>query len=260
MGTVMKKMLRVLILLLPALVAGFSLTPEQRLEAFKVKLVDQKEQRLEAFKVKLADLKEPKGWTDEYIDNILAIAQEIIRSEGLDPAPLPEEEVSFSDTILGITFHGSAKVYNGQFSGLSTIHRTGNTDFTLDDTTLVLIANLGVSGMSAHYDARAEFQGISVHASATAKIDSLDVYLDTEMTLAPGESLQIADFKVTNIGHISVDVNGLGPLDWILELLVNSIGNSIRGWLADIISGPLKDILQGLLNDYVPEIPSRLLA
>ena len=31
------------------------------------------------------------------------------------------------------------KVYNGQFSGLSTIHRTGNTDFTLDDTTLVLI-------------------------------------------------------------------------------------------------------------------------
>merc|ERR1712179_849588 len=229
---VIKKMLRVLVLLSPALVAGFSLTPEQRLEAFKVKLVDQKEQRLEAFKVKLADLKEPKGWTDEYIDNILAIAQEIIRSEGLDPAPLPEEEVSFSDTILGITFHGSAKVYNGQFSGLSTIHRTGNTDFTLDDTTLVLIA----------------------------KIDSLDVYLDTEMTLAPGESLQIADFKVTNIGHISVDVDGLGPLDWILELLVNSIGNSIRGWLADIISGPLKDILQGLLNDYVPEIPSRLLA
>merc|ERR1711915_398752 len=91
---VIKKMLRVVVLLLPALVAGFSLTPEQRLEVFKVKLVDQKEQRLEAFKVKLADLKEPKGWTDEYIDNILAIAQEIIRSEGLDPAPLPEEEVS----------------------------------------------------------------------------------------------------------------------------------------------------------------------
>ena len=61
------------VLLLPALVAGFSLTPEQRLEAFKVKLVDQKEQRLEAFKVKLADLKEPKGWTDEYIDNVSLI-------------------------------------------------------------------------------------------------------------------------------------------------------------------------------------------
>ena len=63
----------IVVLLLPALVAGFSLTPEQRLEAFKVKLVDQKEQRLEAFKVKLADLKEPKGWTDEYIDNVSLI-------------------------------------------------------------------------------------------------------------------------------------------------------------------------------------------
>ena len=30
--------------------------------------------------------------------------------EGLDPAGLPDESVGFSDTILGITFHGSASV------------------------------------------------------------------------------------------------------------------------------------------------------
>jgi len=200
-----------------------------------------------------------RGWTDEYIDGILVFVQELIRTQGLDPADLPEEEVSFSDSVLGITFHGSAKVYNGRFSGLSTIHRSGNTDFILDETTLVLTANLGVNGMDAHYDAKAEFMGVSVHASANAHVDSLTVYLDTQMTLAPGATLQIAEFQVTNIGHISIDVNGLGPLDWILELLVNSIGNSIRGWLADLISGPLKDILQGVLDQYVPEIPSFLM-
>jgi len=239
----LKEMLQFLVLLLP-LVSGLTLKAGPGLEALKVE-------------AQIAN--GTRGWTDEYIDGILVFVQELIRTQGLDPADLPEEEVSFSDSVLGITFHGSAKVYNGRFSGLSTIHRSGNTDFILDETTLVLTANLGVNGMDAHYDAKAEFMGVSVHASANAHVDSLTVYLDTQMTLAPGATLQIAEFQVTNIGHISIDVNGLGPLDWILELLVNSIGNSIRGWLADLISGPLKDILQGVLDQYVPEIPSFLM-
>jgi len=97
---------------------------------------------------------ETRGWTDEYIDMILGYLQGIITDQGLDPADLPEEEVSFSDTVLGITWHGSAKVYNGKFSGLSSIHRSGNTDFTLDGNTIELIARLGINGASAHYDAR----------------------------------------------------------------------------------------------------------
>ncbi|XP_023349348.1 uncharacterized protein LOC111718083 [Eurytemora carolleeae] len=200
----------------------------------------------------------PKGWTDEYIDLILTFVQAVIKDQGLDPADLPELKVSFSDTVLGITWHGSAKVYNGRFSGLSTIHRAGNTDFTLDGTTLNLIANLGLNDCSAHYEAQAEFMGITVGASATVKISSVDVFFDAEMIIAPGSSLQIARFEITNIGHIDINVSGLGPLDWILELLVEGIGNSIRGWLADIIEGPLRDILQDILDQYVPEIPSKL--
>jgi len=202
---------------------------------------------------------ETRGWTDEYIDMILGYLQGVITEQGLDPADLPEEEVSFSDTVLGITWHGSAKVYNGKFSGLSSIHRSGNTDFTLDGTTLELIASLGINGASAHYDARAEFMGISVHAAATVDISSIDIYFVADMALESGGSLIIKDFQITNIGHISIDIDGLGPLDWILELLVDAVGNSIRGWLADLIEGPIRDLLQGLLDQYVPDIPSNLL-
>ena len=31
-----------------------------------------------------------------------------------------------------------------------------------------------------------------------------------------------------------------------------------QGWLADIIEGPLRDIMQDILDQYVPEIPSKL--
>jgi hypothetical protein len=37
--------------------------------------------------------------------------------KGLDPANLPDESVGFSDTILGITFHGSASVSASKFKG-----------------------------------------------------------------------------------------------------------------------------------------------
>ena len=38
----------------------------------------------------------------------------------------------------------------------------------------------------------------------------------------------ISLIQITDIGAISLDVDGLGPLDWILEFLVNSLANSIR--------------------------------
>jgi len=199
-----------------------------------------------------------KGWTDDFIDMILEALHQVIQDQGLDPVDLPTEEVSFSETILGITWHGSAKVYNGKFRGLSTIHRAGNTDFTMDGITLKLLATLALNDASAGYDAKAEFMGISVGAGADVDISSVEVYLEAEMPLVAGAHLTLTQFQITNIGHISVDVHGLGPLDWILDILVEAIGNSIKGWLADIIEGPIRDLIQGLLDDYVPDIPGLL--
>jgi len=201
---------------------------------------------------------QPRGWTDDYIDMILGYLQGVVSDQGLDPASLPDVEVSFKDTVLGVTFHGSAKVYNGQFSGLSTVHRSGNTDFTLDGNKLELMASLGINDASAHYDAKAEFMGVSVGASATVKINAIDIYFVADMALESGASLQLSNFQITNIGHIDIDIDGLGPLDWILEQVVDALGNSIRGWLGDLIEGPIKDLLQNLLDQYVPEIPSAL--
>merc|ERR1712241_1321955 len=72
--------------------------------------------------------------SDAYIDQILANLATVIIENGLDPAPLPDADTGFSDTILGITFHGSAHLFNGRFWRLSTIHRTGDTSFTVEGT------------------------------------------------------------------------------------------------------------------------------
>merc|ERR1711997_231417 len=68
----------------------------------------------------------------------------MIAENGLDPADLPDGEVGFSQDIGFITLHGSAKVYDGFFQGLSTITRNGDTSFSYNDDTLTLTGNIGV--------------------------------------------------------------------------------------------------------------------
>ena len=48
--------------------------------------------------------------SDAYIDQILENLRQMIQEQGLDPMTLPDLETGFSDTILGITWHGSATV------------------------------------------------------------------------------------------------------------------------------------------------------
>ena len=61
----------------------------------------------------------------------------MIQEQGMDPADLPDGIAEFSETILGITFHGSAKATNGYFNGWSGIRRTGSTSLELDQVPVV---------------------------------------------------------------------------------------------------------------------------
>jgi hypothetical protein len=43
---------------------------------------------------------------------------------------------------------------------------------------------------------------------------------------------------------VGVNVDGLGPLDWILETVVNLIADLIKDWVADMVEGPLRGVIQ----------------
>merc|ERR1712176_165443 len=200
-------------------------------------------------------------FSDNYIDEVLANLRDMVITNNLDPADLPDAETGFSDTVLGITWHGSAKVYNGKFWGLSTIARAGDTSLTVEGTTATLTANIGIlSGARAHYDAKAEFMGITVHADADATVGDIQIYLAANMDVGDLNSgLQLTDFHISHVGHINVNISGLGPLDWILELLVDFIDAFLKDWIIGMLEGPLKDLIQSILNDLIPDIPSKII-
>merc|ERR1712045_1004662 len=142
--------------------------------------------------------------SDAYIDQILENLRQMIMEQGLDPMALPDLETGFSDTILGITWHGSAKLNNGQFWGLAGIARTGDTSFTVENNVTELTAMLGLNGPKAHYDARAEFMGIGVGASAKINVADIQIYADMTMTIGSELGFQLKDFYISHLGNISV--------------------------------------------------------
>lgn len=189
--------------------------------------------------------------SDAFIDATLENLRRIIVENNLDPAPLPDGEVGFSDTILGVTFHGSAKVYNGFFRGLSTINRNGGTNLEdLGNGQFKLSANLGIGRSTAGYSASAEFMGIGVSASASATIAKVDCFFEAEMCLQSGCKATLKSFEIKEIGNIDVDFDGLGPLDWILGTVTGFVADLIKDFLKDVIEGPIRDLLQGVLDDY----------
>jgi len=110
--------------------------------------------------------------SDAYIDKVLENLRQAIADNGLDPADLPNGEVGFSETILGITFHGKAEVHDGFFQGLSTIARNGDTSFTYNEDTLALAANIGMGASKAGYSASAEFQGTTNFVQIRTRYDN----------------------------------------------------------------------------------------
>merc|ERR1711997_753546 len=101
--------------------------------------------------------------------------------------------------------------------------------------------------------------GIGVNAGVTLNVKSIEIYLDATATLtseglAEG-ALQVQDFRINHLGNIDVDISGLGPLNWILEILVDFIDEFFRGWIKDLVEGLLKDLIQDLLNNFHPDWP-----
>ena len=129
------------------------------------------------------------------------------------------------------------------------MQRTGGTDLQFENNVATLSANIGLTDAKAGYSASAEFQGISISASADASISKVNVYFDATFQKV-GEDCQVSmgRFDITEIGNIDVHVHGLGPLDWILGTLAGFIADLIKGFLGDVIEGPVKDLIQNELG------------
>jgi len=188
---------------------------------------------------------------NSYIDMVMDNLQVLIVEQGLDPADLPGASTGFSDTVLGITWHGEAEVYDGWLKGLSSIHRTDNSEFLYDGDSSVIgmETGLGLDTMNGHYKLRAQFMNLGPKADVTLKVHGASISFGAALDKAKCR-FHVSKMEVTKIGRISIDVHGLGPLNWILELVVDMVANVVRLF----IKGTIEDIVSGIANDALDDL------
>nr|XP_027236659.1 uncharacterized protein LOC113827911 [Penaeus vannamei] len=86
------------------------------------------------------------GNANDYLDLVMANLGPLMEAGGLDPAPLPAANLDFG--------MGVADLYNGQLTGLSTLHRDGTCTLDRVADWLFLYANVAVENLGVHYTGR----------------------------------------------------------------------------------------------------------
>jgi len=188
---------------------------------------------------------------NNYMDLVIENLNILILENGYDPVPLPNATTGFSDTVLWVEWHGEAALYDGWLRGLSTIYRSANAEFIRNDqgTIVGISTGLGIQQLQGHYKCLATFMDLGPHATVELEIDGVSIFFAADLDQNACR-FELPTLEVTNIGHISVDIHGLGPLNWIFEIVVDLVLNVVKSF----ITSTIEDAVSGLLNDALEDV------
>ncbi|XP_013775127.1 uncharacterized protein LOC106459993 [Limulus polyphemus] len=193
------------------------------------------------------------GSTTIFDDTLRRVSMHL-KQNNMDPFSLPDHKEVFQKKLLFFLLHGEARIFNGILSGLSTLHRTGDVLITYENNAVIVEVNIGFSNLTGDYNWSAKLMGIGPNGHASLSIRSISVYLRVRQELQTGSKPVIKAFKIANIRHLWVDVQGLGTMDLVLQIIVNLITNSLKMTIADAITGPVQKAVQQELNSLPIEI------
>ncbi|GAB6032095.1 hypothetical protein CHUAL_010459 [Chamberlinius hualienensis] len=166
-----------------------------------------------------------------YMDQVLEKARDQMKLNGLDPLSLPDTDV-FTD---------------GQLLGLSTIYRSGDGDLQFSPQAVALEAHLGFDDLKAYYKWK---KRVVMHLSGHvgARVRDVSIFIRIRQPTTPGANPVMEDFEIEQLGRISVDLSGLGPVSWVLKKVVSAVSNLMRRRIAERLQGPVRQIIEDNLH------------
>lgn len=178
---------------------------------------------------------------DQFVDLILRELNKIIPNR----IDLPNEGTSHKAA--------DARLYNGYLIGANSLRRDGNANASIEGETIDLDTAASLGPLQGHYDAELKLLFIKVHPSVNVSVK--DVKLRAKVSGTLGKVVQLQEFKITHVAIPAITINGLGPLDWILDFLTNFVSVALSHWIGGWIEGPVKKLLQKVLSEHpIPNI------
>jgi hypothetical protein len=188
--------------------------------------------------------------TSSYVDIALASLRQYMVANCLNRIPLDNQTEKFSERFLGVTWHGEAALYDGVLTGLETIHRSGPANLNLEETDIVFDAELEVNDAGLEYSMLAKFMGLGPTATVIGNLESIRVYVKCRV-FGGFSNVTLDEFKVLDLGQLSIDVYGLGVLGFITEIIGNALGNSLGVVVAKLLENTIKSMLNEIIGDLL---------
>ncbi|GAB6031148.1 hypothetical protein CHUAL_007951 [Chamberlinius hualienensis] len=202
----------------------------------QISLVVPKEAIQRRFKLNAID---PNAVLDELLREVNAD----VKASGLDPYVLADI------SIFGLTVSLTV-------GGFDTLHRVGDAVMTVfDEYNVKFDATVQVYSLTGDFAFSFTFLGLTYNAGADAMVDTVDA--DSEFTVSvnpANNATYIHDeyLDSSNIGRITVEVYGLGPLDPFANIIADMFLNIFKGFIPIFFDGIFLDIVNQVLNDLYP--------
>ncbi|XP_042229660.1 uncharacterized protein LOC121871435 [Homarus americanus] len=176
----------------------------------------------------------------KFVDLVLGIVNNLVVSNGMDPAPLPSTSLNF-----GL---GTADLYDGQLSKLSTLHRDGLATLDKIADWVFLYANIAVEDLEVSYTANVTASSHVTGVKISASIGRISIYMVARDDLY-SKKVDLDQFVITEFGKIDVKIEGLGVLGYVLAPLTEAVANLVHEDIANILETQIKDYIQEVLNE-----------
>ncbi|XP_076036466.1 uncharacterized protein LOC143022231 [Oratosquilla oratoria] len=182
------------------------------------------------------------GNANGFMDLIFSHIATTIVDSGADPMPLPDHTLQFME-------NGVAKLYNGELTGLSSIHRSGTSSLDMVGEWIFLYTNFAFNGLKARCTGKVEVLNVGPVVDMSASVSQVSVYMMARKDLY-GNVVDIDQFIITEFGKIDVEIDGLGLLDYLAPL-----GESVANAFHDVIVDLLQTTIADLIKDALQETP-----
>ena len=176
-----------------------------------------------------------------YADHIIRTYRPALKK--LDPLDLPDRYENFTTSSLLLPMHAQVFFYNGQVRGISSLHRAGNVRYMSAGHKMKFVVPLGVKHLSQKYSARLSIGKMTKDFNLTSSIEHVRVTFTFLQGLSFRSKPEVKAVRVTSLGKIEVQYQGVGPLDWLLSRMASFFANSVRWDLVEHVEKMLKKLI-----------------
>jgi len=185
---------------------------------------------------------------NDFFDGVIkALKTEMLPK--IEPFKLPTKDFGFEKKVGPIKFYGKVNLHDGEISGLSSIHRSGDCQIGNEKGNFKASVELAVNNMKFHYHADLEF----MHIKKGLLLEGGDLLVDVKAVViidsASGKP-QLVDFKVVELRGLKLKIHGLGILDPLINLIMKAGIALFNTQIKHFLETKGKDIIGGVIKDF----------